>query len=169
MKNYVKAVLYAYPWLEKTGEAYGVHIRNRAILSYRDGAPAVAQAEYIVAEIVEKRKLEWLKATLDRVFARLTDAQRTLISLRYFGTGSKIKSLSRKAKSVRGAFSESKYFRLQERLTETVRAMLYGEGLTEESFEKDFSQMELFRRIGARMRSGGGYPLNAKCKMQNAE
>ncbi len=151
MENFVKAVLYAYPLLNKMDEAYRVHIRNKAVLSYRSDAPALVQAQSIASEILEKRKLAWLKATLEKVFARLTEAQRALLSIR-FSVG---KEKSPDEKSGCGALGKGKYFRQLKRLEEKLRAMLKGEGLTEESFEKDFSKMELFRHIGKKMRKKG--------------
>ena len=76
MENYVKAVLYAYPTLEKMEQAYTVHIRNMAVLSYRQDLPAVAMAGKIVGQILQKRKLAWLKALVEKSVRRLSDEEK---------------------------------------------------------------------------------------------
>lgn len=156
MENYVRAVLYAYPLLNKMDEAYKVHIRNKAVLSYRSDAPALVQAQNIAAEILDKRKLAWLKNVLEKVFGRLTEAQRALLDIRFSIYNKK----TPEEKNGCANFGKGKYFRLQQRLEEKIRVMLKNEGLTKEDFERDFSKMELFRHIGNKMQ-------NLKCRMQN--
>ena len=80
MENYVKAVLYAYPTLEKMEQAYTVHIRNMAVLSYRQDLPAVAMAGKIVGQILQKRKLAWLKALVEKSVRRLSDEEKEIVA-----------------------------------------------------------------------------------------
>ena len=83
MENYVKAVLYAYPSLGKMEEAYKIHIRNMAVLSYREDIPAVAMAGKIVGEIAQKSKLVWLKALVERSVRRLSEEEREILKKYY--------------------------------------------------------------------------------------
>lgn len=149
MEKYIKAALYAYPLLQAMEEDYRESIETKALLSYKSQAPAWETAEYLAGEIIQKRRVEWLKERIDRVLERLNDAEKTLLSIRYFGKEKKIKRLL-STSPVCGeyvAWSESKYFRVQKRLAEKVGGMLVCEGVTQEAFEKDFAPFPPFNRI----------------------
>ncbi len=151
MKNYVKAILYAYPLLATVGEDYESHIKNRALLSYDDGKSAEESATYLAGEILEMRRLEWLKGKVEEVLSRLTDAERTLVAIRYFGKTQRLKSLVRKPKAGeslrRPFFTERTYFRRQRRLGEKLCGLFSLCALTEETFLEDYLPMEIFRKI----------------------
>lgn len=149
MEKYIKAVLYAYPLLKTVGEDYREHIETKALLSYKSQAPAWETAEYIAGEIIQKRRLEWLKERIERVVERLNDVEKTLLAIRYFGKEKKIKRLlsGEPACGEYVKWSESKYFRMQKRLAEKVGAMLVCEGVTKEAFETEFAPLALFSRI----------------------
>ena len=85
MENYTKVVLYAYPLLRTVGEDYAEHIRNKALLSYDSAMTTERLAEYLAEEILCKERLEWLKRTVEDVLSRLSDVERTLVAIRYFG------------------------------------------------------------------------------------
>lgn len=154
MENYVKVVLYAYPILKGTVEAYREHIKNKALLSYRSDALAEELAEYIAEEIVCKRKLEWLKNAVEGVVNRLDAVEKTLIFIRYFGKERKIKRAETNLEKRAGSWSESMYFRKQNRLGEKVGAMLRTYGLTKEVFESEFASLEIFRKINKFVEAG---------------
>lgn len=151
MKNYVKAVLYGYPLLENVSEDYREHIQNKAILSYRTDKSALELAVGLAQEICEKRDLEWLKACVDNVLAMLTDVEKTLIGVRYFGKRRRIKKFpfAENAKEKTGieAWSERKYFRFQNKLGEKVCALFNRVGLTEEVFESRFAKTDIFEKL----------------------
>ncbi len=164
MENYAKAVLYAYPLLETVDKDYEEHIYNKAILSYRSEKRAEELAEYIAGEILEQRKLVWLKDLLERALRGLNETENAFIAVRYFGKGGKIKRAFAPATEKEGALSESKYFRLQRKLGNKIGERLVALGLTKEVFERDFGKMKIFQGIFRRMeRKGLG--MNCKAKL----
>ncbi len=158
MKGYVKAILYVYPFLKTVEKDYEDHILNKAVLSYRGSMNADKLAEYIAGQIVEKRNLVWLKGCVDRVLKKLSDVEKMLVQMRYFGKRKKIKrGVSCPTQSVSGQVSlpcERKYFRLQSRLIKKLTELFAGEGITEETFAFTFEKMPLFHRAYALMKRG---------------
>lgn len=149
MKNYAKAVLYAYPLLETVEKDYEEHIRNKAILSYKSEAPAEAIAQYIIGEIAEKQKLVWLKSLTERVLNTLSDVERTWIAVRYFKKTKKFKNPlpPSREEANKEPISQRTYFRMQSRLGNKVGEKIAAAGLTGEVFEKEFSKMKFFEGI----------------------
>lgn len=152
MKNYVKAVLYAYPTLKGIGAEYQTHIQNKAVLSYRSNLPALELVEYLASEIVYKRKLEWLRLEIEKVLEKLSVTERMLVAVRYFGLGKRKKPLSKATKELPSkagyaAWSESRYFRTQRKLYKKIEAMLCVAGVTEEVFDRDFAALDIFAGI----------------------
>ncbi len=138
MKEYVKAVLYAYPLLKSVEDDYAEHIKIRALLSYRSPKTTEEQLEYIAGEIIEKRRLERLKNTIERVLDKLTEEERALVWARYFTKKEKIRAQD-------GADSTSTYFRKQSRLYAKLCAMFGIAGLTEEKFDTEYAPIALVR------------------------
>ena len=150
MENYAKVVLYSYPLLKTVGRDYEEHIRNKAILSYTGAVDTERLAEYLAGEILRKEKLERLKTVIERIFETLDEEERALLAIRYFGKSDKLKKWKAGAYCKEGkkaARSERQYFRLQNRLSEKVGAMLKRFGVTAESFEKEYADIDIFRRI----------------------
>lgn len=151
VKNYVKAVLYGYPLLETVSEDYQVHIENKAALSVRTDKSAFELAVELAGEVCEKRDLEWLKGCVESALDMLTDVEKTLITIRYFGKRRKIKksllAIDERPKTEIAAWSERKYFRFQSRLSEKVGAIMNRLGVTEEVFEKKFAKTDIFEKI----------------------
>lgn len=141
MDEYVKIVLYAFPLLKTVEKDYGDHIKNRAVLSYRSDAPALAVAQYIAGEIVEKERLVWLKDTVQRVLDELSEEERALIGLRYFGKARK------KEENINKVKSESTYYRLQNRLGKKVGEQMKKIGLTKSLYADWFMAMPLFQKV----------------------
>ena len=153
MKEYVKTVLYVYPLLKTLGKEYQEHIVNRAVLSYRMSRSVESEVEYLVQEIADKRNLAWLKTCVESVLAQLSDEEKTLIAVRYFGKERTIKKAT-VAKAVgqngrRGAMSESTYFRKQNRLLNKVGELLGAVGVDEKTFEALFARLPLFQKVAA--------------------
>lgn len=169
MDNYTKVVLYAYPLLQTVGQDYAEHIKNKAILSYKSMAPAEETVTYLAEEIIRKEKLEWLKNTVESVLDKLTDVERTLVAIRYFGKPQKarlfvrVKSKSQDTESLtrQGMWSERGYFRKQQRLSEKVGAMLKTAGLSEEVYQRDFAAMEMFSKIHRFINEGKDRKISA--------
>lgn len=164
MKGYVKAILYVYPFLKTVEKDYEEHIFNKAILSYRGNVNADRLAEYIAGQIVEKRNLVWLKGCVDNVLKQLTDDEKMLVQMRYFGKRRKIKrGVSCPANKESGQVSslcERKYFRLQSRLIKKLTELFAGEGITEETFACTFEKMPLFHQAYVCMRRAKDKPLS---------
>ncbi len=148
MKEYVKAVLYAYPLLKTVEKDYEDHIRNKALLSYDGRVDTERLVEYIAGEILCKQKLGWLKSLLEDVFDRLNEEERALVEIRYLG---KTKNIRYYVKGVgeehSKKWSERMYFRRQKRLYEKLSAMLNAFGLTEEVYEREFSRLDIFKKV----------------------
>ena len=151
MENYAKAVLYAYPLLKTVEKDYEEHIYNKAMLSYRSEKRAEELAEYIVGEILEQRKLIWLKNLLKKALRDLSETEIAFLGVRYFGKGKKSKRTSSVAKEGQESLSESKYFREQRRLGNKMGERLVALGLSKEVFEREFENMKLFQDIFKRM------------------
>ncbi len=130
---------------------YQKHIENRAVLSYRELASVENQVEYLAKEIAEKRNLLWLQTCVDKVLAQLTDGERTLIAVRYFGKTRAIKkAVVAKAKQQtqrKSAMSERTYFRLQNRLICKVGELLGRMGVDKKTFDELFAKQPLFEQV----------------------
>ena len=144
MKNYTKAVLYAYPFLKNIGKEYDEHVFNRAILSYRSDFSAERIALYIAGEIVEKQTLQQVEKTVDEVLSKLSDVERTLVAIRYFGKQRKIRRALTSGE--KGGWSERTYFRMQRRLSEKLGALLAAKGIDERYFQEELLKIELFEK-----------------------
>ncbi|MBO5277074.1 MAG: hypothetical protein J6B05_00295 [Clostridia bacterium] len=149
LKNYVKIILYAYPLLKTVEKDYEEHIGNKALLSYDGRWTAEQTAEYIAGEILEMRRLEWLKEKVKEVLASLTDVEKTLVSIRYFGKSKRIKTFLKEEKNPlkSGKWTERSYFRRQARLGDKIGGAFALAGLTEEVFLEDFAHIEIFKRV----------------------
>ncbi len=170
MKEYVKILLYAYPFLRTVGKDYEEHIRNKAVLSYEGKRSAESLAEYLAGEILQMRRLEWLKERIDGVLASLSDVERTLLAIRYFGKVGKIKSFLgvRREGYQSRVWTERTYFRRQRRLGEKVAARLVGAGVTEEVYLADFAGVELFQKLSRGVAAGKDKKISA-CERRGLE
>ena len=144
MKNYAKIILYAYPLLETVEKDYEEHIGNKAILSYDGRWTAEQMAEYLAGEILEMRRLEWLKNTVRERLERLSEEERTLIAIRYFGKRKDLKKLlDKKGKG----WTERSYFRRQAKLLGKLKEAFALAGITEDVYVREFSDMDIFKRV----------------------
>ena len=145
LKDFTKAVLYTYPILRDLEDAYGTHIKNKAVLSYKYFAPCEGLVEYIAQEVARREKLVWLENVLDGVVDKLSDTERALLQLRYFKKRKSMQAENGKGKK----WSESTYFRMQNRLIKRIENMLKRAGLTEQVFDEWFAPMQAFRTVCA--------------------
>ena len=151
MENYTKVVLYAYPFLQTAEKDYEDHIRNKAILSFDSSVPAENLAEYIAEEILQKQRLKWLKGVIERAIGKLSDVEKTLVAIRYFGKRRKIHVYRRQNELQSGTrnrgWSERMYFRHQQKLGDKIGGLLKLEGLTADVYERDFQSVEFISKI----------------------
>ena len=147
MENYIKAVLYAYPLLKTVGEDYAEHIKNKAVLSYDSPRGTQRLAEYLAEEILRKNCLLWLKEVIEKTLDKLSDLEKTLIGMRYFGKKRKIPLTYKGKDGVDKPWSERKYFRCQQKLGEKVGGMLAVAGITKTWFDKNLLGIELIAKI----------------------
>ena len=165
MENYAKVVLYAYPLLKTVGDDYAVHIRNKAVLSYESRLTTEQLAEYLAGEIIEKNSLEWLKDTVAKVIAKLSEEERTLLDIRYFGKTKKLrdflKGQAQKRKNGGEGCSQRMYFRRQQRLADKLGAMLYYAGVTQKVYDEHFKNMGIFRKLHLFVEQGKDKKISA--------
>ena len=163
MKNYAKIILYAYPLLKTVEKDYEVHIRNKAILSYDGRWTAEQTAEYLAGEILEMQRLEWLKGTVEKILSSLSDVEKTLVAIRYFGKKNGMKALLREEKNPlkQSGWTERSYFRKQARLGDKLTSAFALVGLTEEVFLKEFAQMDIFKRVAKYLEKRRGESITA--------
>ena len=151
MKQYVKTILYVYPLIREMEKEYQVHIENRAVLSYREQRSVESQVEYLAQEITDKRNLLWLQSCVDKALSTLSDSERTLLAVRYFGKTKKVKKAvvakAKRQSPKKGAMSERTYFRLQNRLICKMGEMLGGMGIDEKTFDALFAHIPLFQQV----------------------
>lgn len=134
------------------GEDYAEHIRNKALLSYDSRWNAEELAEYLAEEILRKERLEWLKTVIEETVARLNETEKALLAIRYFGRRRKKKETPFSGKPNVGGlnpktWSERKYFRFQQRLSEKVSGMLIAAGVTKSLFENELIEIELIQKV----------------------
>ena len=149
LKNYAKVILYAYPLLRTVEKDYEEHIGNKALLSYEGRWTAEQTAEYLAGEILEMRRLEWLKAIVKKTLSGLSDVEKTLVAIRYFGRTKGARAILRDEKNPlkKNGWTERSYFRKQEKLGEKLTELFALAGLTEEVFEREFACMDIFKRV----------------------
>ena len=151
MEKYMKAVLYAYPLLKTVEEDYAEHIRNKALLSYNSRLSTQELAEYLAGEILHKGRLTWLKTVVEQTLARLSETERTMLEIRYFGKKRKLRfhlnEPSEKSEELCFLWSERKYFRMQQKVGEKVSAMLKVAGVTKHLFDRELAEIDIFRKI----------------------
>ena len=154
MKNYAKIILYAYPLLKTVEKDYEEHIGNKALLSYDGRWTAEQTAEYLAGEILEMRRLEWLKGIVQKILSKLSDLERTLVAIRYFGKRKKITAFLKEEKNSlkRSGWTERSYFRRQAKLGDKISEELALAGLTEEVYLQEFAQMDIFKKVERAMK-----------------
>ncbi len=162
MKNYVKILLYGYPLLATVGEDYEEHIRNKALLSYGGNRSAAELAEYLAEEILEMRRLEWLKSKVEEVMKGLDGQERLLLSIRYFGKARPMKEvLPREKQDTLSSWKERTYFRRQQRLGEKLCHRFVAVGLTEEAYLRDYADLATFAKIRRLVEEGKDKKISA--------
>ena len=158
MENYVKVILYGYPLLKTVGEDYEAHVRNKAVLSYY--SPAEKLAEYLAEEILEMRRLVWLKGTVEEILGRLQEEECELVSMRYFGQIKRLRSFLKKKAEEEG-WSERKYFRKQKNLESKLASLFKSAGVTKELYTAELADTDVFRKIHSFVEEGRDKKISA--------
>lgn len=161
--NYVKVILYTYSRLGDIERDYESHIRLKALTSYDYRQSTEKIAEYIAGQVILKGVFKGLKEKADKVILALTEEEKLLLSLRYFGKLDEIKrrvqriirscgEAERKEKilavlNLKKAWSERSYFRKQKLLLEKICKRFELIGLTDEVFEEEYGELEFFDAV----------------------
>ena len=150
--DYVKAVLYIYPRLGRLAEEYWEHILTSAVRSHLRSETEKA-AEYLAEEIFKKEAIERLKARVDGILAKLSEEEKFLLELRYFGRKKNVEAFGRQKSG-----SERSYYRRQEKLLSKVEGLFAAAGLTEGEFFREYGRFgwitAICRRIGSKEKPG---------------
>ena len=154
MENYVKALLYAYPFIERAKESYTQHVRSKALLSC-DGRMATEKlVEYLVEEILRKRRLEWLEQRINWVLEELSERERMLIEICFFGERKKLPILKEMLKNSgyvkRFGPIATKMFRL--RTFRKTANLMEKHGITEKRFHNFLKHIDVIEFIYERMK-----------------
>lgn len=145
-EQYVKVLLYAYPTLQTLIEQFREHIYERAVRSYGGRKDAESAATYIAEQIISMQTLEWVQQTLEKVFSRLSQAERLMVQIRYFGLKRK-SAKGQLAKEGKQFLCERSYFRAQEKLLKKIAALLQAAWLDKEYFDKQVADIEELKHI----------------------
>ena len=154
MKDYAKMILYAYPLLKTVEKDYEEHVSNKAILSYDGRWTAEQMAESIAEEILEMRRLEWMKNRVKETLDKLSDMEKTLVAIRYFGKTKGVKLLLKDEKNPlrQKGWTERTYFRKQAKLGDKLGEAFALAGLTEEVFLNEYAEMGIFKGVAQAMK-----------------
>ena len=134
MKNdYVKAVLYTYPALDKIGEAVETAVENKALLSYKNPRSTEEVAGEIAREIAAREAIFELQSLVDQLLKSLTEEENYLLEYKYFRR--------KQALDAFGGFaldcSERSYFRKQQLLLDKAADYFGKNGWSRERFVRE--------------------------------
>ncbi len=155
MENYAKTILFAYPLLKTVEKDYEEHIRNKALLSYGGNRTALELAEYLAEELIHQQNLSWLKQTVKEVLDKLSDEERVLLSIRYFGHTEKMRNFAL------CKWNERTYFRRQARLSKKLGELLRIAGVTKDIYLCEFKDLDIFRKIHEFVEQGKDQKISA--------
>lgn len=147
MEMRIKTALYAYPQLGRIGRDYEEHIKNKALLSYGSRMSTEKLTEYLAEEIVRRQNADRLKNLLERVLLKLSEEEKTLLDVRYFGKADRVRRLfaawrAGLCKLPFKPWSERNYYRKQARLLKKITGLLKVEGLDEKTFDEGCLDIE---------------------------
>ena len=154
MENYVKALLYAYPFLERTIETYGQHVRNKARLSYDGQVATETLVQYLAEEILRKRRLEWLQTSLKEIIQSLSEKERFFIEVYFFGEWKKISRLKEALfqEKKRKNFGKTAMRAFREQTYGIIKELLNKKGVTKTLFFEELIKIEIIQYIYARLK-----------------
>ncbi len=147
MEMRVVTALYAYPQLDRIGRDYEEHIKNKALLSYGSKMATEKLTEYIAEEIVRRQNVWRLKAVLDKIIFSLTEEEKILLDVRYFGKVERVRRLFAAWKAGLCSlpfkpWSERTYYRKQARLLKRIVSQVKQAGVDEKRFDEECLSIE---------------------------
>lgn len=151
-EEYLMAALYVYPSIGRMERDYSDHIKNRAVLSYRYSGATEALCEKIARDIGEKERLKELKERLDAVLGGLTEEEKFLLELRYFGRRERLTAYA--AEKDKYLCSKRQYYRKQDRLLLKIGGLLAAEGMCKEAFSERYGECEFFAAVCRALEEG---------------
>ena len=157
--EYIKVLLYAYPQLPAIAEAIETGVETKAMLSYRSHGDTLTLMEKLADDVLLAERLRILYAKLSIIIAELTDEEAYLLEYKYF----------RRREQLNGRFagmtldcSERTFYRRQTKLLGRVVSKMLARGMTEEWFERDFSEFDFFVKIKRAIKGGRERAVVAK-------
>lgn len=152
MEMLAQAALYAYPQLDRIGRDYEEHIKNKALLSYGSKMSTEKLTEYLAEEIVRRQNALHLKGIMDKILCALSEEEKTLLEVRYFGKVDRVRRLFAAAKAGLcnlpfKVWSERNYYRKQARLLKKIVAQFKQAGADEKAFQEGYLAIEYIGMI----------------------
>ena len=138
MLHYEKTAFYVYPKLKAMIKGIDETFIKKIYDSKSDTSPALYQCETLLKITDIKKNLLFLKAACEKVYSKLSDEKKELLSYKYIRLG-KGGALPLHGKSVRS------YYRRQIRLAKEIKELLTGFGASEEWFEKNLLAVPFIR------------------------
>lgn len=138
-------MLRTYPFLAMMQTTYEQHIKNRALLSCDGRMNTEALAEYLAKEILHKRCLAWLEEVIGETLLRLSEPERILVRVHFFGEKKGTENTEIES------WSDSKRLRVQARCFQRLEAMLHSSGLTKKYFDEELVHIEIIRKMYKRV------------------
>lgn len=147
MEKYIQAVLYAYPYLKETANAYGAHIQTKALFSC-DGQMEVEKlVEYLAEEILQKRRLLWLEKVIDDTLEECNRWERALLDSLFFKRHFRSQRLRDKERERLVALELDRKRSIErDNCLMKVQYKLQRAGITKELFEKELIPIPLIQK-----------------------
>ena len=153
-RDYIKTALYVYPALKAAAKEVGEHVMRKACLSYGDRLSCEALTEYLLGQIDTKDRLETLFYTIGNALDELSDQEKFLLQVRYFGGKNKVISAYSDEEIQKLCGSRRSYYRRQEKLVKKIGERFMRKGLDEEKFYSEYGSIELIRRVDRALSAG---------------
>lgn len=148
--EYVKALLYVYPILTPLAEAAATEAENKACLSFRK-TNTLACAEQIAEETARSGLLRELEREMRSLLTCFSEEESYLLEYKYFRRRAE---LNGRFAGVRFTGSLREYFRRQNALLKKTAGLLAARGVTEQTFLRDFADVQPFPRVYRAVKEG---------------
>lgn len=153
-RDYIKTALYVFPALKAAAKEVSEHVQRKACLSYGDRLSCEALTEYLLEQIDTKERLETLFYTIGSALDKLSVEEKFLLQVRYFGGKNKVISAYSDEEIHKIFGSRRSYYRKQEKLVKKIGEKFARNGLSEESFYREYGSIELVRRVDKALAAG---------------
>lgn len=139
MNYYQKALLYAYPKIDKIISHIDNVVMKKALASFSNHTSCLLQSEAIIEYSNKKQKMLYLKRKLEEIFASMKKEDMLLIEYKYFKKRNeeteKLDTVSRR------------YFRKQIRILEDFSKKLLANNMTYSWFEENYYVYSFFKGL----------------------